>query len=172
MTEYIRFSVCGIFFVMAIITDVRERKIKNKHILLFLCVGILINILQMNAHILLQGFIAAAVPLIFLPLFAVRMIGAGDIKAMCVAGMILGLNHGVYVMLYSVICSGIIALILMIFRKNGLLRFKRLFEYLKLTFIIGRFERYEKFDNSDKFFCYSYGLFAGLIIEFVKLFIN
>lgn len=171
MIEYIRFLICGIFFVMAIISDTQERKIKNKLVLSFLCIGVVINILQMNVHILLHSFIAAAIPLILLPLFAVRMIGAGDIKAMCAAGMILGLRHGVYVMLYSVICSGIIGLILMIFRKNGLLRFKRLFEYLKLIFIIGKFEQYEKFDNSDKFFCYSYGFLAGLVIEFVNIFL-
>ena len=164
----VRFIVCGVFFVLAMIGDKKEHKIKNKLVLVFLCIGIIINVVTFDYRIMLSSLGTMLIPLLLLPLFAVRALGAGDIKALCTAGLIMGIEHGINVMAYSFVGAGIIALTLMILRKNMLERFKSFFDYLRISFMKGNFGRYETFDSSNKFFLFTYGLITGWTMAFIE----
>ena len=164
----IRFIVCGLFFISALITDIKQRKIKNYQVIIFLILGLIINISTLNFKTVLMGILTMLIPLVLLPLFAVRMIGAGDIKALCTAGMIMGFDYGVEIMAYSFICAGIIAVILMLVRKNGVKRFKKFFSYISISFLSKKFTRYEISDDVNKYFLFSYGLVSGWAVVFLK----
>ncbi|MDO4453163.1 MAG: A24 family peptidase [Eubacteriales bacterium] len=78
----------------AVITDLREEKIKNKWILGGILFGIGIRILEEGVYGLLFAFLGMSVPLVLLWIaFCERWIGAGDIKLFSVLGSILGMGR-------------------------------------------------------------------------------
>lgn len=157
----VRFIACGAFFALALASDIKEHKIKNKTVITFLCIGLIINLLTLDGDVIIGALGVMAVPLLLLPLFAVRALGAGDIKALCTAGLIMGKDYGIKVMLYSILGAGVAAFILMIFRKNFKERGKHFLEYLKMSFLMQKFGRYEMIYEKRKFFLFTYGLVIG-----------
>lgn len=119
----VRYFLGLIFTVAAVIQDIREYKIKNKLILIFLGIGIILSAADDGIRGVGDSLLGIIIPLVLLPLFALRMLGAGDIKAFCALGALLGAKGIINLMCISFLSGGVIALIFMIFRRNGLKRF-------------------------------------------------
>ena len=107
----IQYSLAFIFTVIAVITDIREYKIKNRYVLPFISAGLLINVILSGFTGLLDAVSGMLIPLILFPLFILRILGAGDIKAFSVIGSIAGLHMSIRTILLSFLAGGIIALV-------------------------------------------------------------
>lgn len=156
---------------LALISDIKTYKIKNYILLPFIIAGFITNIYIDGISGLVFSFKGMAVPSILLiTLFALRMLGAGDIKLFSTIGAIMGLDFVLYTMAYSFLAGGAMALFLIIFRKNGIERFKYLFEYLKSCIITLSILPYTDFkDKSDGGkFRFAFAIAFGVLINFFQ----
>lgn len=125
-----------IFLFVAVYTDIKLRKIKNNLIIIFVLSGIIINVWEggfTGFFLSLKGiFLPVILLLIF---FKLKMLGAGDIKLFSGIGAFMGPGFLLETMIGSFLTGGVIAVILIIIRKNARQRFGYMFTYLKSCFI-------------------------------------
>lgn len=162
--EVIKYSIALVFIILATISDYKSFKIKNKLVLTFLVIGFAFNGITAGTTGVLDSLYGALFPLVLFPLFAVRMLGAGDVKAFCAIGSILGLTQSIHVVIFSFIGGGVIAIFFMIFRQNALSRFKSFCTYIKMCFYSKKLLSYDQFTNSKGKFRFAYGILAGYLI--------
>jgi len=69
---------------------------------------------------LLDSLLGIIVPfLLLIVLYALRMLGAGDVKLFSAIGAVLGVRAALWIMAYSFLAGGVIALIILIINRNG-----------------------------------------------------
>jgi prepilin peptidase CpaA len=165
--EWLKYAVAAVFIIAAVITDYREYKIKNRGVIVFSALGLVINGAAAGWGGLLDSVCGLLSPLVLIPLFALGMLGAGDIKALCAVGSIVGLKMGICTSLLSFVAGGIIALGFMIFRRNAARRFRQFGIYLKNCFYAMRFLPYGQLTDEKSGFRFSLGIiggFAGAVV--------
>lgn len=162
--EIIKYSICALFILLAAINDYRYYKIKNKLVLTFLVIGLIFNLVTGGASGGVKSIYACLIPLALFPLFALKMLGAGDIKAFCAIGSILGLTQIIYIVLFSFLGGGVIAVFFLIFRQNALERFKAFAKYIKMCFYLRKLLPYSEFTDENSKFRFAYGILSGFII--------
>ena len=86
-------TACILVAIAAIISDTQHRKIPNKTVVTGLVVGAILLGMVASSGIreimpYIAGFLAGFVG--FLPLYALRMMGAGDVKLFATMGLLLG----------------------------------------------------------------------------------
>jgi prepilin peptidase CpaA len=153
-----------LLLLLAVYCDIRIYKIKNAIILLFTAAGLLTGFLSQGAHGLLMSLSGMLLPLILLfPLYALKMLGAGDIKLLCAVGSIAGSGTILYTIAYSFLAGGVIALAIMIIRKNGKQRIRCFLNYLKTCFLAQSFQPYGNFlgKSDGSKFRFSYAIACG-----------
>lgn len=107
--------------VVALVTDLWKRKIYNLLVLVGLLIGLVLNVYIMGFEGVMFWLKGCALALLlFLPLYVMRGMAAGDVKLMMVVGGMLGLPLIIDVMLYVYIAGGLLALLFVLFRKQGL----------------------------------------------------
>lgn len=158
-----RYGIGVVFVFAAVIQDIKEYKIKNVTVLIFIVLGLAFSTFA-GRSFPFESIAGMLFPLIMLPLFALKMIGAGDIKAFCALGAIFGFPEIVKIMVISVLCGGIIGLFFIIFRKNCADRIKYLILYLKTWLITKTVSAYNGITKKDAVFRFAYAIFAGVII--------
>jgi len=98
-------------------TDLRSHRIPNKLIVLGLIMAGAFQLVTNGAHGLLSGFLAAVLGLgCFMPLYALRAMGAGDVKLMAVVGFFTSPRGVVYAVVLSLLAGGLCALGYLIWR--------------------------------------------------------
>lgn len=120
MNPVIIIKIIMAFTLVAITTytDIKERKIKNKHTVPFALAGIILNATQDFPNGLKMaglGFVVGFV--VFLLPYIMGAMGAGDIKLMAAIGAILGFPVILYVTVATALTGGIIIIVGSI--KNG-----------------------------------------------------
>jgi prepilin peptidase CpaA len=105
--------------VLAAIFDLRYRRIPNWLNLSAITLGIGSNILLFHFH----GFLLSVAGLgcsllIYVPLFLVRGMGAGDVKLMAAVGSIAGPWNWLWIFLATALLGGAIALIYVVWRRR------------------------------------------------------
>jgi prepilin peptidase CpaA len=103
----------------AAIFDLRYRRIPNWLNLSAIVLGIGLNVLVFEVH----GFILALLGLgcsllVYVPLYLVRGMGAGDVKLMAAVGAIVGPMNWLCIFLFTAILGGVVSLIYVVFRKR------------------------------------------------------
>jgi len=136
-----------LMLLIATFTDLKLNKIHNKLVFPLMVLGFVFQSLVLKTLIPIDAILGWVFPLILIPFFALNMIGAGDIKLFMAVGMWIGFNGIVNVMTYSILTGGVIALGLILIRKNGLKRLKYLLIYLKSCFIAFKPLPYQTFDD-------------------------
>jgi prepilin peptidase CpaA len=157
-----------ILLISAVISDTKTYKIKNEIVLPFIILGTLSNSIKFGIEGFASSILGIAIPFIcLLILFALRMLGAGDIKLLSALGAILGYPFIIYIMAYSFISGGVIAMIIIILRKNALERIKYIVDYLRQCMLLQNILPYSDFTNkSDKGkFRFSYAILVGALIS-------
>ncbi len=101
------------------IYDVRFRKIPNWLNLSGIVLGLGLNILLFKGH----GLTAAALGLIcalavYLPLYLIRGMGAGDVKLMAAVGAIAGPQNWIWIFVATALAGGIISLVVIAVKKR------------------------------------------------------
>ena len=109
--------VCTV--LVAGVFDLRYRRIPNWLNLSAISLGLAVNILLFEVH----GFFAALLGmgcslLVYVPLYLVRGMGAGDVKLMAAVGAIVGPWNWFCIFLFTALLGGIVSLIYAVLRKR------------------------------------------------------
>lgn len=101
-----------VILAVAVVGDLRSRRIPNQLIVIGIvsgmATGLLFHSLPGVIHALQGALTALAV---FLPFFALRMVGAGDVKLMLVVGTFVGASALLLISLYTFILGGALAIV-------------------------------------------------------------
>lgn len=117
INDYILF----IFLAAALYTDVRQRKLPNWLTLTGMTVGLLYHLVFNGVDGMffsVLGLLAGGG--IFLVLYIFKALGAGDVKLFAAIGSIVGVQYVLYLMMYSVVFAGIIAIFILLFTRTFL----------------------------------------------------
>jgi prepilin peptidase CpaA len=122
MAVHPRTGVLSALLVAAAIIDWRTRRIPN-----WLTVGGLVYALAYNAMVPppLQGGLGwalagAAVGLgVLLPLYVIRVMGAGDVKLMAMAGAFLGAGATLQALLFTLVAGGLAAVVFALYHRGA-----------------------------------------------------
>lgn len=166
--ENIKYLLGLLLVSMAVVSDYRTYKISNKLILTFLVIGLVFNLSTNGLEGGQDAILGSLLPLVLFPLFTLKMLGAGDIKAFCAIGSILGLEQGTNTMIFSFMAGGIIAVFFLIFRKNALERFKSFWNYSKMCLYFRKLLPYDVFTDPEGKFRFAYGIFGGFIFTIIN----
>ena len=117
--------------VICVITDLRERKIYNKVLFPFLLAGLVLNSAFDGFHGLGFALAGAAVgfSILLIP-YLLGGMGAGDVKLLAVVGSLKGAVFVLTAAVYMALAGGILALIILFFRRGALNRLKQIGMFL------------------------------------------
>ncbi len=120
---------------MAVITDLSSTRIPNILILSGLIIGIFYRVICLGDRHYIAILLGIVIPVIlFFPLFALRVMGAGDIKLFAVTGAFFTLGENLKCIVFAIFVGGIIALAKVLLYRNLKERIKYMFGYLKEIF--------------------------------------
>ncbi len=119
---------------IALVTDLRQRRIPNLLVVVALCAGILVNTLGPQAFGRSDGLfnlypsalgykgamLGALTGLaVFLPIYMVHALGAGDVKLMASIGSFVGPATAVNLAVVILLMGGVLALVHMVLARNS-----------------------------------------------------
>lgn len=113
-------AILFIFLLIAMLQDMRRYRISNKLIVIGAVSGVMLNMILpaemeiKNAANALAGMAAGL--LIFLPFYMLKVMGAGDVKLMAMIGAFSGPQSIPVIAIYTIICGGILSLIVVAYR--------------------------------------------------------
>jgi len=99
--------------------DLRYRRIPNWLNLSAIALGLGVNLFLFEFH----GFVLALLGLgcsllVYVPLYLVRGMGAGDVKLMAAVGAIVGPTNWLYIFLFTAVLGGVVSLLYVVFRRR------------------------------------------------------
>ena len=127
-------SMLALVLLLAVVFDIRERRIPNPLVLLALGAGMFFNLTgpQTAAHgaglftltpgaLGISGALLGALVglVLFLPLYLVRATGAGDVKLMAGIGSFTGAGAAVSIVLFILLAGGLLSLGRMLWAENS-----------------------------------------------------
>ena len=170
----LQFLLCFLFCLAANWTDHCTLRIPNKIILWSAASGLVVQIFLYGWTGVLQWAGGLLPAFVLLPFFALRMLGAGDIKLLSTLGGILGIKWGALLIVFSLLSSGLIGIIILIRYGIFVQRFRVLGEYFRSCFLSRTILSYEDANqpmNHDGKFAFSYGVTLGVLcITFIYYF--
>lgn len=143
-------AICLAGAAAAAYTDWQFRKVRNLLVMPLLLLGLLGAGVSGNLPELRDALLGAMLPLVLVPFFVLRMLGAGDIKLLMALGCWVGLVESATLLLYSVLAGGIMALAVLAVRRNGRQRMERLWVYFKVCVISGKALPYQDFSAPEE----------------------
>jgi len=161
--------------VLSALSDIRTYKVKNTVTIPFAMLGIATNTAQNGIPGLIQSILGMFAPVLLLfALYALKMLGAGDIKLLAAAGAVLGVRHSLSCTLCSFLFGGLIALILTLVRKNALERFKYFFSYIKCCFLSRSLLEYDccGISPGSGAFRFTYAIIPGAVFQLALMYAN
>lgn len=130
--ERVLYAEMLLLSVLASMDDIRTGKISNRIVFPFIAAGIITNIYLSGISGISHSLLGMATPfLLFIPLYAIGLFGAGDIKLFCALGSAGGPFFILQCMAFSFLAGGIIASIVMLLRNNFRSRFTYLLAYIR-----------------------------------------
>lgn len=158
-----KFLFCLPFCLAANGVDFRKRKIPNRLILLLLGSGAVLR-LCLEGGSGLAGWACGLLPaFVLLPFFALRMLGAGDIKLLAALGGVLGARAACVLLAASFLVSGTLGVGILVVKKSFRRRFEALGQYLRACFLTRSVLPYDQNAAEEKF-AFSYGITGGLAL--------
>src|SRR6476646_2522394 len=99
--------------------DVRTRKIPNWLNLSGLVLGLGLNTLLLHAHGIMVALLGLGLSLlIYIPLYLIRGMGAGDVKLMAAVGSIAGPQNWLVIFVVTALLGGLVALVVVLSKKR------------------------------------------------------
>lgn len=161
MTEYVKDVWCLFIAVWATLTDIKYHKIKNATVITGIIGGFALNTANIQSSI-----IAFAIPLILILLFAVNMMGAGDIKLLSAVGSIVCYPDIVTIVLFSFVFCGIHILVRAISKHQSKRIIKSIWQDIKFFFLLGLINKTYKDDEKIPMACsIAVAVFTVIIIK-------
>ena len=133
-----RTGILMLLLVTAAITDYRTHRIPNWLVLSGTLFGLIYNMAVppfRHASLLwpLEGLALGLI--VFLPLYLLRIMGAGDVKLMAMVGAFIGPTDMVWVMPYIMIVGGVLSIVLVLVRGTARRMFSNLNTLFQLTYL-------------------------------------
>lgn len=133
------------FLLAAMLMDIWCYKVKNRFLLSGFAIGILILFNEKGIESLGKGLLTILLLfLILLPMFAIRIMGAADVKLFLLLGFLLGVKAAIACIFLSLVAGAVYSLLQMLYYKNLFLRLSYFCEYTKNLLITGHFQPYHK----------------------------
>ena len=146
--------------------DLRTGKIPNSIIAAGLICGFAGNCVRDGVPGGLFSLLGAAEPLLFLILlFYLHMIGAGDIKLLCMAGAFTGPVRAFHILIYTFLIGGVFSLVLLIKRGTVRSRLQYFTKYIGVCLSECRAKSYLEGVGEDGRFCFSVPILLGILAE-------
>ena len=150
---------------LAVLWDVRTHRIPNGLIVTGLLFSFLREGMEAGVSGLLYAGAGMLVPCILLaPLYHFRMIGAGDIKPLSMAGAFALVLSILTILVLSFLLGGVYAAVLVLIRGNVHSRFFYLKTYLTDYVKTGRRQSYIGHSTPDGLFCFSIPVFLAVCL--------
>ena len=133
-----RTGIVILLLIVAAVSDCRTRRIPNWLVLSGALYGVIYNtVLPPTPHdnILFPLAGLALGLLLFLPLYLVRAMGAGDVKLLAMIGAFLGPGDTFYAALATMIVGGVLAILFVLARGKALVMFRNLASVFHLGFL-------------------------------------
>jgi prepilin peptidase CpaA len=102
--------------IIAVCVDQKTRKIPNALVLVGLITAFLLNTSSSGMVGFKQSLTGALIGLLLLPFFALRLLGAGDVKLMAAVGAFLGATGALYALLFTMMAGGLLAVAVLLFQ--------------------------------------------------------
>lgn len=166
MTVLIKILGMGVILCLSLYHDIREQKIKNVVTLPGAVFGLLINTYERGFDgciFSLKGWIGPI--LLLAALHMINAMGGGDIKLFSAIGSIMGLNFALYSITFSVYIGGVIAVGLLLARKQLLSRVYRVLAYLGSMLRTGLIFPYCQKGDTESKFIFSTAIVPGTILQ-------
>jgi len=121
--DFIKYLILFFILIIAVISDIKSRKIPNKLTFPAIILGLVINLvisfiekksLLMSLRLSLLGFITG-IGIYFIP-FAIGGFGAGDVKLIAAVGSFMGTRFTLLAGIYSFIIGGVLAILLLLIK--------------------------------------------------------
>jgi len=149
--NYIKMLLLSTLIITSVIMDLRSYKVKNELCASFIILGIICNTFLTRPSNLSLYFAGLVVPfIILLPLYALNMLGAGDIKLFCAIGAFVGIGSILQCIAYSFLSGLVVALIVMMIRRNFIERFNKLYDYFIYCILNMTIAPYEKTNSTSE----------------------
>lgn len=137
-----------VLLLLAARSDIKTYKVRNCITYPFILTGPIINFALEGTDGFIFSLWGMILPLICLiPLYMLRMLGAGDIKLFSAVGSIMGAKFAINSMLYSFAAGGIAAAAIILWRGCFKDRLKYLANYIKGCYLTMSFIPYSNFED-------------------------
>lgn len=119
----VKHFILALFLTLAAYTDVKERRISNKMLLVMLLIGMIFTVATLDISEFITaglGLLLAAV--LFLPsyFFSKGGLGAGDVKLALCMGLFAGLLDFINIMIYTLLYTVIVGIGLMVIKRKNI----------------------------------------------------
>lgn len=147
---HIYYFICC-FLLMAMVMDICCYRVKNIMIIWGFLIGTGILIYEDGIKALAGGILSLLVLFIgFIPVFALQVIGAADVKLFLLLGLFTGIRPALYCITISFLIGAIYSLIQMLYYKNLFQRLSYFYEYFKAALSTNQFQPYHKQQPDQK----------------------
>ncbi len=152
--------------VAAVLCDLGRERIPNGIVAAGLICGLLYQLFENGPAGAIFCFGGAALPvLVFGVLCYFRMIGAGDVKLLCMAGGFLGPLGCLSCIAWSILSGGLISLAIMIYRHNLVRRISFFCAYVSRYSRERQWRSYIGEAGEDAKFCFSVPILLGILCQ-------
>ena len=147
----VKFTVLVILLLLATVSDFKTYHIPNKLILSGLVLSFYFQFLRGSFLSVLNCFgTLFLVCIVFLPIYYIRAIGAGDIKLFALISCFLGMKQGIQVIIVAFIIGGVFSII-KLFRHNIFrVQLQALAEYITRSFYLKKIVPYSSISIKKK----------------------
>lgn len=160
------FYILFVLILIAFYLDVRYEKIPNWLTVSSVGIGIIYHIIINGMQGLIfsmLGLLVGGGILLFLYLF--KGVGAGDVKLFAAIGAISGMHFTLYALMYSIIFAGLIAVIILLFRRDMIKRLFQMFNRLIRSIFTRNMKDLEQFKRQEAVrFPFMYAVLPGIIM--------
>lgn len=166
----VKHVVLLLLLAVSAVSDLRHYRIYNLPNAIGLSAGLVLNFIYGGFEGFAFALLAAILPaVVLMALFILRMLGAGDIKLFCAIGATMGIRFVLYAMALSFLAGGVIAIILMVARRNLIHRLKHISSYIRTIFYTQSFIPYTNFSNKadGAKFHFSLAIAAGCVMQII-----
>lgn len=127
------------FLMIAVCMDLSCRRIKNYYVIAGFFISLAIQFWKSTSFTTLQHFFdMCMIMLLLLPFFAVRALGAGDVKLFGVIAFTVGFSETFLCIINAFILGAVFSFIKMLYHQNFFNRYSYLYFYLKKNLIKDR----------------------------------
>lgn len=147
----IKSTVLIILLVLATVSDFKTYRIPNKLILSGLVISFYFQFLKGSLLSVLYSFgILILICIVFLPIYYIRAIGAGDVKLFAMISCFVGMKQGIQVVIMAFIIGGVFSIVKLfryhIFRSQ----LQSLAEYITQTYYLKKIVPYNSISSKKK----------------------